>query len=164
MFTGKLRYSNTLGQQKTCNLFYSIAAKLKYMYISYQINIYNREAKHHVYVKRQTRICTTSPIFLFTCRLLFIIYTPKVVVSRNFLSMRIVLSCFYLLIFYFEEFASWIWRSPFAVYVKVKLSDVSEEANRAPFKISSMSGHPLYPSFPKPKKALCTFEFQAANS
>ena len=47
--------------------------------------------------------CTTWPSFLFTCRLLFIISTPKVVVSRNKLSIRIVLSCFYLLIFYFWE-------------------------------------------------------------
>ena len=41
--------------------------------------------------------------------------TPKLVVSRNLLSIRIVLSCFYLLIFYFEKFSAWIWRLPFAV-------------------------------------------------
>ena len=81
-----------------------------------------REVKHLVYVKRQTRICTTWPSFLFTCRLLFIISTHKLVVSRNFLSIRIVLSCFYLLIFYVEKFSTWIWRLPFAVYVKLKLS------------------------------------------
>ena len=52
----------------------------------------NREVKHHVYVKRQTRICTTWPSFSFTCRLLFIISTHKLVVSP----IRIVLSCFYL--------------------------------------------------------------------
>ena len=76
-----------------------------------------REEKHHVYVKWQTRICTTWPSFLFTFRLLFIIFTSKLVVSCNFLSIRIiVLSCFYLLIFYFEEFSTWIWRMPFAVY------------------------------------------------
>ena len=78
------------------------------------------EVKHHVYVKQQTRICTTWPSFLFTCRLLFIISTPKLVVSRNFLSIRIVLSCFYLLIFYFVKFSPWIWRLPFAEYVKPK--------------------------------------------
>ena len=43
-----------------------------------------REVKHHVYVKRQTQIRTTWQTFLFTCRLLFIISTPKLVVSRNF--------------------------------------------------------------------------------
>ena len=32
--------------------------------------------------------------FTFTCQLLFIISTHKLVVSRNFLSIRIVLSCF----------------------------------------------------------------------
>ena len=40
---------------------------------------------------------------LFTCRLLFIISAHKLV-SRNFLSIRIVLSRFYMLIFYFEKF------------------------------------------------------------
>ena len=42
--------------------------------------------KHHVYVKRQTRHCTTWPSFPITCRLLFIISMHKLVVSRNFLS------------------------------------------------------------------------------
>ena len=72
----------------------------------------NREVKQQVYVKRQTRICTTWPSFLFTCRLLFIISTDKLVVSRNFLSIRIVLSYFYLLIFYSEKFSTWIWCLP----------------------------------------------------
>ena len=71
------------------------------------------EVKHHVYVKRQTRICTTWPSFPITCRLLFIISTHELVVSHNFLSIRIVWSCFYLLIFYFEIFSTWIWRLPF---------------------------------------------------
>ena len=95
VFTGKLRYRNTSGQHKTCNLFYNIAAKLKYMYISYQINIYIWEVKHHVSCKWQTRICTTWPSFLLTFRLLFIVSAPKLVVSRNFLSIRIFLSCFF---------------------------------------------------------------------
>ena len=43
-----------------------------------------REVKHRVYVKRQTRICATWPSFPFTCRLLFIISTHILVVSRNF--------------------------------------------------------------------------------
>ena len=33
---------------------------------------------------------------------------------------QIVLSCFYLFIFYFEKFSTWICRLPFAVYVKLK--------------------------------------------
>ena len=33
-----------------------------------------------------------------------------------------VLSCFYLLIFYFEKFSTWIWRLSFATYLKLKLS------------------------------------------
>ena len=43
------------------------------------------KVEYHVYVKRQTRIFTTWPSFLFTCRLLFIISTHKLVVSRNFI-------------------------------------------------------------------------------
>ena len=67
-----------------------------------------REVKHHVYVKRQTRICTTWPSFPFACRLLFIISRHKLVVSRNFFS-----RCFCLLIFYLNLI--------FAVSVNVKL-------------------------------------------
>ena len=83
----------------------------------------NRDVKHHVYVKRQTWICTTWPSFPFTCRWLFFFSTHKLVVSSNFLSIRIVLSCFYLFIFYVEKFSTWIWRLPFAVYVKLKFSN-----------------------------------------
>ena len=57
---------------------------------------------------------TTWLSFLFACHLLFITSTPKLVVSRNFLSIRIVLSCFYQLFFYFEIFSTWIWRLPYA--------------------------------------------------
>ena len=73
----------------------------------------NREVKHHVYVKRRTQICSTWPSFPVTCCLRFIISTHKLVVSRNFLSIRIVLNCFYLLIFYFEKFSTWTWRLPY---------------------------------------------------
>ena len=55
----------------------------------------SRVVKHHVYVKWQTRICTTWPSFLFTCRFkLFLISTPKLVVSLDFLSIRIFLAVF----------------------------------------------------------------------
>ena len=55
--------------------------------------------RYSVYVKRQTRICTTwqnFPHYFW----LFIISTHELVVSRNFLSIRIVLSCFYVLFFF----------------------------------------------------------------
>ena len=81
------------------------------------------EVRHHVYVKWQTRSCSTWRSFPFTCRLLFIISKHKLVVSRHFLSIRIVLTCFCLLIFCFEKFSARIWRLPFAVYVKLKLSN-----------------------------------------
>ena len=75
--------------------------------LAFAVNVtLNREIKHHVYVERQPRICTTWPSFLFTCRLLFIISTPKLVVSLDFSSIRIVLSCSYRLIFYFENFST----------------------------------------------------------
>ena len=41
-----------------------------------------------------------------------------------FLSIRIFLSFFYLLTFDFEKFSTWIWRLPFAVHVKLKLSNM----------------------------------------
>ena len=47
---------------------------------------------------------------------------PPHLVSRNLLSIRNVLSSFYLLIFYFEKFSPWVWRLPFGLYVKLKLS------------------------------------------
>ena len=73
-----------------------------------------REAKRHVYVKRQTRICTTWPSFSFTCRLLF---NTQISSCTLLLSIRIVLNCVYLLIFYFEKFSTWIWQLPYAVNV-----------------------------------------------
>ena len=86
--------------------------------LAFAVNVtLNREVKHHVYVKRQTRIYTTWPTIRFTCRLLFIISAPKLVVSRNFLSIRIVLSCYYLLIFYLENFSTLTWRLPSFYYV-----------------------------------------------
>ena len=63
---------------------------------------------------------------LFTCRLPFIISTHKLV-SRNFLSIRIVLSRFYMLIFYFEKFPTWIcllpctWRLKLSIIVVKRL-------------------------------------------
>ena len=59
----------------------------------------------------------------------FSLFQHKLVVSCNFLSIRIVLSCFYLLIFYFEKFSTWIWRSPLTVYLMLKLSSVSIHKN-----------------------------------
>ena len=47
---------------------------------------------------------------------------PKFAISRNFLSIRIVLSWFYLLIFYFEKFSTWLCRLQYAVYVKLNLT------------------------------------------
>ena len=48
---------------------------------------------------------------------LFIISTHKLVVSRIFYVQKNFLRCFYLLIFYFEKFSTWIWRFPFGAYV-----------------------------------------------
>ena len=81
----------------------------------------NREVKHHVYIKRQTRISTTWPSFPLLVVYCWL-FLHLLVVSCNFSS--IVLSCFYLLIFYFEKFSTWIWHLAFAVYMKLKLSNV----------------------------------------
>ena len=54
-----------------------------------------------------------------TCRLLFIISTHKLVVSRNCLSTRIFWRFFHRVIFYFEKFLAWIWRLPFAESLSV---------------------------------------------
>ena len=79
-----------------------------------------REVKHHVCVKWQTQICTTWSSFLFTCGLLFIISTKKLVVSRDFLSIRIALSGFFPAHFLFWEIPNL--NLTFAVYVMLKLS------------------------------------------
>ena len=100
---------------------------------------FNWKVKHHVYVKRQTRICTTW--VPFTCRLLSIISTNKLVVSRNFSSIRIVLSCFYLHIFYFEKFSTWIWRLPSAVCVKLKLSTNNSSQRQRKYRLENKIWH-----------------------
>ena len=46
-----------------------------------------------------------------------------------FIHKNCFLSCFYLLIFYFEKFSTWVWRLPFAVYVMLKLSFVPVHKN-----------------------------------
>ena len=61
-----------------------------------------------------------SPLLVVYCSLFQPGVQHKLVVSRNFLSIRIVLSCFYLLIFYFEKFLTWIYCLPFAVYAMLK--------------------------------------------
>ena len=92
--------------------------------LGWRVSPFNREVRLHVYDKRQKPICTTWPSFSLTCCLLFIFSTHKLVVSRNLLSTRIVLSYFNLLIFYFKKFSTWIWRLPLAVYVKLKLGSL----------------------------------------
>ena len=59
------------------------------------------------------------PIFLsFTVHYLY----KNVSCFTPVLSITIVLSCFYLLIFYFEKLSSWIWHLLFAVSVTLNLS------------------------------------------
>ena len=73
----------------------------------------SREVKHHVHVKRQTQS------FPFACRLLFIISTHKLVISRYSQELS---ELFLTSHFLFEEFSARIWHLPFGVYVKLKLS------------------------------------------
>lgn len=65
-------------------------------------------------------------------RLLFNITTRKSVDSRQFLSLRIIssCSCFYPLIFYFENFSTWIWRLLVTVRGTLNLSNYMVHASR----------------------------------
>ena len=74
----------------------------------------------------------------------------KLVVSRNFLFIRIVLSCFYLLIFHFAKFSTWIWRLPYTwsfnsliivFWTSGTLRSENRDANKTSLKI-------LFASFP----------------
>ena len=86
---------------------------------------------HHVYVKRQNVNLYHVTKFPFTCRLLFINSTHKLVVSRNFLNHKNCLELFLSVHLRFWEISNLIWRLPFAVYVKLKLSvhDVTSWVN-----------------------------------
>ena len=83
-----------------------------------------REVKHHVYVKRQTRICTRWLSFLFTCRLMFIVSSPKVVSFTQFFIHNNCFELFLSALFLFWEILN-LNRS-FAVYVKPELFIVRE--------------------------------------
>ena len=64
------------------------------------------------------------PLVLFTVRYFY----SEIICFTPFLYIWIVLSCFYLLIFYFEkfsaEFSFWIWRLPFAVTQNLSIFSV----------------------------------------
>ena len=77
-----------------------------------------RDDKHHVYAKRQTRICSTWPSSSFTCRLLLIISSHKWFVSSNFLSTTIFWAVFICSFSWQILNLSWIWLLLFAEYVK----------------------------------------------
>ena len=68
------------------------------------------------FCKQPTWICTTWPRFPFTCRSPFHYNYRKFDRFSPFLSIRIVLSCFYLLIFHFESRLNL--NPTFAVYCK----------------------------------------------
>ena len=88
------------------------------------------EVKHHVYVKRQTRICTTWPSFPFTYRLRFIISTHKL---SSFTQFFIHNNCFEF--FLFARFLFWEILNlnvTFAVYVNLKLSTIEIKWPGAP--------------------------------
>ena len=72
--------------------FSSYLVLINHSYTFYWLHI--TQVKLHVYVKRHTRKLYHVTKFS-SCRLPFIFATHKLVVSRNFVSIRIVLSCFY---------------------------------------------------------------------
>ena len=81
--------------------------------VKVNLNLSNREVKHHV--KRQRQICTTWPSFLFTCRLFDYFYTK----ISSFMPFFIHKNCFEL--FLSAHFIFWEVLNlslTFAVYVK----------------------------------------------
>ena len=105
----------------------------------------NRQVKHHVYGKREF-----VPPDPFCCRLLFIISTHKLVVSSNFLSIRIVLSCFMgpFSILRNSQFESDVCRLPFAVYVlnltNVAKSSPVHDARLDAMRLQNLTMHIIY--------------------
>ena len=82
------------------------------------------EIKNHVYGKRQRNLYHVTKFSVFLSFTFHYFYT-KISWFTGVLSVRFVLGCFYLLIFYFEKFSTWIWRLPFAVKVTLNLSIIS---------------------------------------
>ena len=99
------------------------------------------EIKNHVYGKRQRNLYHVTKFYVF---LSFTVHYFCTKISRfsRVLSIRFVLGCFYLLIFYFEKFSTSIWRLPFAV--KVTLHSLSSISSILPFPFLSV------PSIPPP--------------
>ena len=132
--TRKKTYGYMLKGRKTCNRrrwWWNTVAER----VSGPVRA-SREVNLHVDVKRQTANANLYHVTIFLiCRLPFIISTHKLAVSRNLLSIGIVLSSFYLLIFYFEKFSTWIWRLLFTVYVKLELSSNKAKRNKKTFSL-----------------------------
>ena len=108
-----------------------------------------REVKHHVYVKRQMRICTTWPSFPFTCRLLLIISTHKLVVLPNFFAHKNSFELFFSAYFLFWEILNL--NLTFAVYVKLKLSTEKfpDKEIQVPKRVYSCTASIIWPSMRK---------------
>ena len=61
-----------------------------------------------------------SPLLVVYCSLFLHIWISS---FTRFFIRKNCFELFYLLIFYFEKFSTWIWRFPFAVYAKLKLTN-----------------------------------------
>ena len=84
-------------------------------------------------------VTKSSPYFSFT---VYCFYT-KITSLMSVLSTRIVLDCFYLLIFYSEKFSTDVCRLPYAVNVNLNLSIAvgrNFDSARADFAAKSSSG------------------------
>ena len=84
-----------------------------------------REIKYRVYGKRQTWICTTWPRS-FTVHFNY----TKIGIFTPILSIRIVLSYFYLLVSHFEDFSTWFSRLLFAANAMLNLYRDSRKSKR----------------------------------
>ena len=77
-----------------------------------------RKIKHHVYGKREyvlrDQVWTSDQVLTVTIYLSFTVHYNYTIIGKftSILSIRIVLNCFYLLIYHFEHFSTWISRLP----------------------------------------------------
>ena len=107
--------------QKTRNILFGLLGLAFLVGAIYWIQTVKAAHAQNMFGSKETNRCC----FLFNCRLLFIIFiisTPWLVVSLNFCPWELFCPIFICSFSILRKFSTWIWRLPFAVYVKLKLS------------------------------------------
>ena len=96
--------------RNTANIFFStiLNDSLIYRFSHVRLTLYDQSRLSSTVLSNgKTRICTTWPSFPIICRLLFIISTHNLVVSRNFLSNKTCFELFLSAHFLFWEILNW---------------------------------------------------------